>query len=383
MTAVRLMTVFCLLLGLACVSWSAAPPPYDKLIEDLGSDDNEVWQAARDKLWAAGDQALPALRKAKKSADPDVVLRATVLATKIEFGIYPDTPAEVVKQIEGYREGDANQKEAAITELTKLGRGGLHALRKLLTMETDKERKAKISELLKTLVRPQAHDFIARGELDDADRALETAAAGASPTSIESALDYCAFLVLTGRAKTKLAELEKRVDSDKQAAFLAALLKRAMGDLAGARKLAEKTEDAAFLASYLEETEDFKALAKSPPKELKESPEAMAALYYRAGDKDAFESEMKKVPQAEHSIVATLQFFNGQPGEAIKAYTKAQDLVGSARLLFSQGKRKEAMELKAPKDDKTGLGPILELEQAVLAHNMGDEETSKKLVASR
>src|SRR4051794_21852057 len=181
MSIVRLMTVAVLLLALACFAvQSAAPParlPLDKWIEDLGDDNKDVSQKAYDNLWATGDGALPALRKAKeKSLDPDVKLQATVLISKIEWGIYPGTPAEVVKEIEAYREGDDNAKRAAVTKLTTLGRGGLYALRKLLTKETDAKRKADIADLLKTLVRPQARDFIVRGELDDAERALETAA---------------------------------------------------------------------------------------------------------------------------------------------------------------------------------------------------------------
>lgn len=379
MSVMRLLTAVGLLVGFTWFAFSAAPPPHlpiDKWIEELGAEEIEIWQKARDNLWAAGDRALPALRAAKKSPDPDVVLRATVLLSKIEWGIYPDTPAEVVKEIEGYREGDDNGKRAAVTKLTTLGRGGLHALRKLLTMESNAERKREIADLLKTLVRPQARDFIVKGDLDDADRALETAAAG----GIEATLDYCAFLLLTGRAKAKAAELESRANDDKAAARTAALLRRAMGDLSTARKLADKSGDEALISNFLDEAEDYKALAKSPPPDLKGSPETMAALYYRAGDKAAFDEEMKKLPKEEYGILATMQFFNGQPRQGIESYTKSQDLVGTTALLITQGRRKEAMELKAPDDDKLGVGGPLQLEQAVLAHRMGDEEKSKKLV---
>jgi tetratricopeptide (TPR) repeat protein len=147
-------------------------------------------------------------------------------------------------------------------------------------------------------------------------------------------------------------------------------------------KLAEKSGDEALLAHLLDEAEDYKALAKSPPAELKESPEAMAALYHRAGDSEAFDAAVKKVPQGDHAILASLYFFNGQPRKAIEAYGKSGDLVGTVALLSTQGRRKEAMELKAPDDDKLGVGGPLLLEQAVLAHRLGDEEVSKKLVAA-
>src|SRR5262245_4280517 len=101
MSATRLLTATILLALLAGLTTAAAPPPklhLAKWIEDLGSENDEVWKKANDNLWAAGDRALPALRAAVKDADPDVALRATVLVSRIEWGIYPDTPAAVVAE---------------------------------------------------------------------------------------------------------------------------------------------------------------------------------------------------------------------------------------------------------------------------------------------
>src|SRR5262245_33599219 len=144
MSAMRLLTAAVLLVGSGYLVWGAAPPakvPIDRWIMELGDDDADVWKKASDNLWAAGDRAIPALRQARKSPDADVVLRATLLLSKLEWGIYTDTPDAVVKEIEGYREGDDTAKSAAVTKLTTLGRGGLQALRRLLIRETNDDRK--------------------------------------------------------------------------------------------------------------------------------------------------------------------------------------------------------------------------------------------------
>src|SRR3954454_13190567 len=94
------------LLVAATLAPAAAPPvalPIGRWIEQLDSEDDATWRAAAENLWKAGASAEPALRKAARSTDPDVVLRARTVLAKLEWGVRPDTPAEVVKLIEAYR----------------------------------------------------------------------------------------------------------------------------------------------------------------------------------------------------------------------------------------------------------------------------------------
>src|SRR6266566_3490038 len=104
-----------LILVAATLIPAAAPPtpvPIARWIEDLGSDEATIWRKASDNLWRAGEKALPALRKAAKHTDPDVILRARLVLARLEWGIYPNTPAAVVAEIERYRDGDTGQKQA-------------------------------------------------------------------------------------------------------------------------------------------------------------------------------------------------------------------------------------------------------------------------------
>src|SRR5258708_1530045 len=87
------MTVACpafLIALLALAAFAAAPPArvpagWLKLLDQLGSEDDDARKAAEKKLTDLGEDVLPALRKAGKSHDDaDVRLRASVIAAAIE-----------------------------------------------------------------------------------------------------------------------------------------------------------------------------------------------------------------------------------------------------------------------------------------------------------
>jgi hypothetical protein len=91
---VRRLSV-CLILTclLAATVFAAAPPgpPVKKLIDDLGDEDDRVWQDAQKRLEGVGEDVCPALRRASKShVDPDVRLRAEILAEKIRQKLHDE-----------------------------------------------------------------------------------------------------------------------------------------------------------------------------------------------------------------------------------------------------------------------------------------------------
>ncbi len=57
----------------------------DRLIDDLGSHDFEAREAAQDRLASAGRLAVPALRRAARSVDPEVRLRAALALEEVEW----------------------------------------------------------------------------------------------------------------------------------------------------------------------------------------------------------------------------------------------------------------------------------------------------------
>src|SRR5262249_13633618 len=127
----------CLLLALALCIRGSAPPatpqPFEiaKLIEDLGSDTFEERETASKKLKAAGRAAEPALTKAAQSKDTEVARRAKKILSDFRWGIYPDTPAAVVKLIRSYQSASRDEKRGLVRKLFAAGAPGARALAKI------------------------------------------------------------------------------------------------------------------------------------------------------------------------------------------------------------------------------------------------------------
>ena len=175
-------------------SQAAAPPArlhLDRWIEDLGSDDDEVWKKAQDSLWAAGDRRCRPCGGAKRPT-PRSCCAPTVLVSRLEWGIYPDTPAAIVTEIETLprrRRGQDKRRRHAADQARRRRAsrrcGGCSSRRPTTTA-----RRA-IADQLKTLIRPQVRDLIVRGEFDDAERTLEMAPPAASRRRWITARSWC------------------------------------------------------------------------------------------------------------------------------------------------------------------------------------------------
>src|SRR5436190_2067860 len=90
MRVVMLVSLLAASAGLAV--FAAAPttaPLVNKLIDQLGDDDEDIRKAAEAKLGDLGEDVLPTLRRAaKEHADVDTRLRAGVLASAIEKKLF-------------------------------------------------------------------------------------------------------------------------------------------------------------------------------------------------------------------------------------------------------------------------------------------------------
>jgi hypothetical protein len=304
-----LMPVLALLLTPALLR-AAAPPtplPLARWAEEFASDDESTRQAAAENLWKAGAKALPVLRAAATGKDRILALRAKALLTKIEWGILPDTPASVVKEVERYRDGDVQRKRAALASLVRLGGPGFVAIRALLARETDPATKKEILNRLRTSGRLAAQVAISRDDLAGAEQILETTALTGD---VAAQRDLIVFRTLTHKAEDLAESLEKRGESLR----LAALLYRAIGDLERARAMAEKSGDKALLAGILAEQEDYKALLKMDlPRFRATYPKA--CLLWRTGDLEGFEALLDKVPDVNAYTVVCL--FNGRPRDGV------------------------------------------------------------------
>jgi tetratricopeptide (TPR) repeat protein len=354
------------------------PAQIDRWIEDLGADDGDTWRPASEHLWKAGKAAEPALRAAKKHRDPDVVLRAILVLSRFEWGIYPDTPAAVVKLIERYRDGERSQRQAAVADLVRQGRPGYVALQRLLAREPDAAMRQYTGNYLRQQYRPIVRDLLATGDRAGAVDLLEVSAAAGSDEAVR---DLAALWVQTGQAAAKARELERMASGgDRKAVVRGTYLHRGNGDLATARRLAERAGDEDLLAGILVEQEDYKSLARNVPAKMRTVPAQMATLWHRAGDREGFEAWLRRIPAADHSARARVLFFNGRPGAALDEDRKTGALAHACRLLALQGRRREALALSPDETKEPDQRVYLLLEQAVLYHQVGEKDRADKLL---
>lgn len=232
-----------------------------RAVEDLGSDSYVVRERASALLWQAGRAAEPALTDAARSDDPEVVARARRILRSFHYGIFPDTPQEVVRLISQFRHGTQPVRLAALRRLLELDETS--TLMALVDMEQDQEARQQLVEgLLKNFDKIAGRLFIDLGRLaasrEKAERLLEMGAVSASGMR-----NYAAYLLLRGQIDAKIAELRKRLTtaaSSADARRLAYLL-RAKGDLPAARRVAEKSTDFGLREGLLLESGQWKELA--------------------------------------------------------------------------------------------------------------------------
>src|SRR5207244_348633 len=108
------------------------PDQVRQAIDDLASPRFAVRERASKLLWEAGKSAEEALRAAARSQDEETANRAKAIVEKFDWGLYPDTPAAVVKLIEKFRGGDPDTRQQAVAELIHLKPARFDVLRKVI-----------------------------------------------------------------------------------------------------------------------------------------------------------------------------------------------------------------------------------------------------------
>lgn len=229
----------------------------NRAIAALGADSFRVRERASEFLWQAGRAAEPALRTALGSDDPEVVARARRILRRFQFGIYPDTPEQIVSLISRYRHGTPAVKLGVLKEL--LAGGETPTLMALLRTESDGNLRTQLTgELLKDLDKLAGALFI-KGDWSKAEQLLQIGA-----TSDAGVRNYAAYLLARGQLQPKISALRNRAADNSNAvdAKLLVYLLRAGGDLPGARSAAGKTSDPSLTAGILFELGDWKQLAR-------------------------------------------------------------------------------------------------------------------------
>jgi hypothetical protein len=302
------------LLLLAVLS-SAADAPRPKTtpkqiaqwIEELGDNDFKVRENASKKLWEAGAAVESALEKAVKNGDPEVVRRVRELLDKFHWGIYPDTPADIVALIRAYQSSEGNPRREVLRQLLGNGEAGLRAVLKIASAEKDQNQRKVLGELVADKLPPAFLLAVTEGKHGQFERLLELSHEGKFIDNNQ----YAAYWLLRGRLAERIAHFAARMrehPEDKWIAQTLAYLHRANGDLISARKAAEKSDRADLVEGILYELGDWKTLATKRTLLIAGGTPAekwayRAAFAHLAGKKKDFENavdELRKCAKEKH-----------------------------------------------------------------------------------
>jgi tetratricopeptide (TPR) repeat protein len=374
----------------------SAPPTQaeiDKAASELGDKRFAVREKASKLLWEAGVAAEPALRKALQSGDAETVRRAQGLLDKFEWGIYPDTPAEIVTLISQFKGGDQAQRIEVVSKLIVLGRGGFATLRRLANMTTSVEERKAVFDQMSVKAQQTVPTMILAGDLAFAEELLELCLAGESE---QAPVNYAAFQHLRGKLDAALERWQKEFHDpkhDAKAGEVLIHLYRVKGDFAAAKKVAEQMENDTLLENVLWEDSDWKGLAKLIRKQGNGARDATTigahiGILKLAGDSDGLEKalhDLRNMVQTEdrydwlYGIEALL--LNGHATEAMELLLeKKRTPAITFDLLCAQLKFREAFELAHTAEKLEGEeGFTLKAHKARAMYLLGQREEALQL----
>ena len=398
----------CLLAAIGCAAWAPAaagaasvstsgPATRENLqqriaeaIRQLGGARYHLREKAMQFLWSVGRPAEPALREALNSGDPEVVRRARHILDKFSYGIYPDTPKEVVELVDQYRQADVSAKRAILGKLLEMGPKA-HPVLFALCASRDEAIRQEINRLLQPHARKIVPTLLAAGRRAEAGALLELGAASLADSAIRN---HAAYLLLQGGLDEKIRQLETELPVTKHAAKRLAYYYRAKGDLGKAREAARESGDQPLLDAILFELGEWKTLAeinaqtarRDKPGEL-----GLLAAYSRlAGNGDVFEkalADIEKLPAAPQGALhvrsrAEALLVNDRPKVAIDLLVEAGQYRPGFELLCAQLRLGEALRLveKARAAKAKGLF-WLELDLVRVLAGLGKKDQASGVVA--
>jgi hypothetical protein len=247
--------VCCTRLGAASTDAPAAGPAshqpdlkIDALLRGLADESFRVREQSTRELWEMGESALPALRGAVSSADPEQAVRARDLLRKIQLHITPDTDPSVISLVESYSTASPAEKAALLGKMR--GKRAWRQMLKLYAAESQPELREKLRPMMSAVAVKAARERLIKGDAPGAREFLEMA-----PADAANLLALAEFHRSHG---TLEAELQRAMaDKGPKAAAWRLALQRAAGNPVAAR-------DEAFAAGENQIAVVMAALAGDP-----------------------------------------------------------------------------------------------------------------------
>ncbi len=360
-----------------------------RAVTDLGSDAWQRREQASKLLWSLGRAAEPALRAALHSHDLEVRTRAEAILEKFRYGIYPDTPPEVLELIERYRKGGADDKRAAVGELLKKGSHAFTTVLALARAETDPGLRRYISGQLRRNAARVVPSLLAKGDFAQAQTILESALGDGDESAIRN---FAAYHLLRGSLDEQIHRYETKIAVNTLTTRVRAYLHRAGGDLKKAAAAADVSGDTRLLKHILYELGDWKRLADMHPLDARtggniEQLGFLAAYHRLAGNAKAFADAVDLIkkhaggrPDPWYQAEALL--LNDRPEDAIDLLIARKEYSTAFELLCAQLRGDRALGLieQARKERHKHLNQ-LRISAARLLAGAGEKAHAERMVA--
>lgn len=230
------------LIGLCLMTFSgSAEPEKDRmgaLIKDLSSEVYQVREKASRELWKLGDAALPALREAMLSNDPEVSMRAKEAVDKVELKISENTSERILSLIESYRKAPSRFKMSILSELKE--EKAYFQLLKLYSMENVEEQR-ELASVVQDVALVAAREAIMAEDVNYAVEILNLA-----PANHNEMMALACLYRSLGQLDAQFTKMTppKNVAPEIWRGYLL----RAKGDLDGAIENAQQTNQPQILA---------------------------------------------------------------------------------------------------------------------------------------
>ncbi|HZV06978.1 MAG TPA: hypothetical protein VE999_17985 [Gemmataceae bacterium] len=394
-----LAALFLLLAILDSVADTSKQKPTPKQIaqwvEQLGDNDFKVRENASKKLWQAGAAAESSLEKAANSVDREVVRRARELLDKFRWGIYPDTPANIVALIRAYQSSAGIPRIEVLHKLLDSGDAGLRAVLKIAAAETDANQRNMLGDAIANRLPAAFFLAVTEDKHEFFQHLLEVSHEG----KFVSHNQYAAYWLLRGKLPERIAHFTARRNAhpeDKWLAETLVYLHRANGDLVAARNEAQKCGRPDLLEDILVELGDWRALAEISHKALAEKSDkervdntaerwAFRAAFARlAGKQKEFENAVHELGRfvgnrAQPLMPAKGLLLNDRPAEGLdmlRTVPKHRDVLFDilrARLEFGAALGLAEKD-EIPSSDDHWDNPNLYLARARLLCFLGEKE---------
>lgn len=347
-----------LLLPLAAGPVAAQPSAKDiaQAVRDLGSPKFAVRERASALIWSAGHEGELALLRALPGADLETAKRAQRILDKFRWGIYPDTPKELVALVAKFRGAADAEKTRVVSNLFARGPAQYRLVARLLTASRARMGRVPVTPaFFHKEVEPALKARLAAHAFDGLEDLLTIRLVSGEEKPVR---DFAVHLLLSGRLERMIEYYAgyAALPEESGAALILAHLYRVKGDLPAARRAAERAGDLDLLQGILVDQGDWKSLSERADKLTGEDAlDDFKAFYHRrAGNKAAFERSVaalvkqardKKPDDGTLWWEAKSLFLNDRPDEALTVLEDANDYRQTVDVLVRQRRFGKAMRL--------------------------------------